>query len=279
MEEVKRVIFGLGSDNSPRPDGFLALFYQKFWDILAKDILDVVGQSRKGGFVLKDFNNTFLPLISKKVDYSSFDDFHPISLSNTIYKVISKVIANRLKLVLESKISSKQSGFAPGRSIYEGIILAREVFHSIQMERIENMMVKVDIRKACDEVNRNFLVQVMSKFGFSAEWISWINSCISSPQFFVIINGIPQGFFESKKGIQQGVPLSPFPFIIMVDVLGRLISKGCSEGLWKGIKIVDGVNPLTHSQFVDDTFLAKDALGREARFMKRTLDDYKQASG
>ncbi|XP_057854761.2 uncharacterized protein LOC131064586 [Cryptomeria japonica] len=135
MEEVKLVVFGLGSDKSPGPNDFPALFFQKFWDILAKDILGVVEESRAGGFVLRDFNNTFIALIPKKAEITSFDDFYPISLCNTIYKIISKVMANRLKQILDLVISSEQSGFAPGKSIYEGIILAHEVIYSIQIAR------------------------------------------------------------------------------------------------------------------------------------------------
>lgn len=118
-----------------------------------------------GGIVLKDFNNTFIALIPKKVEFNSFDDFCPISLCNTIYKIISKVMANRLKPILELVISSEKSAFAPGKSIYEGIILAHEVVHSIRTAKTENMMVKVDIRKGYDEVNRDFLMKVLWRFG------------------------------------------------------------------------------------------------------------------
>ncbi|XP_059073785.1 uncharacterized protein LOC131874424 [Cryptomeria japonica] len=152
MEEARSTVFGMGSDKAPGSDGFLALFFQKFWDILARDIWEFVEESRKGGFVLQDFNNTFIALIPKKENISTFNDCRPISLCNTIYKVISKVIENRLKRVLEEIISPEHSGFALGRSIYKGIILAHEAIHSIRLSKGEKMMIKVDIKKAYDEV-------------------------------------------------------------------------------------------------------------------------------
>lgn len=105
-----------------------------------------------------------------------------------------------------------------------------------------------------------------------------MKSCTNSPRFSVIINGNPQGFFESKKGIRQGNPLSPFVLIIMAEVLGHFISKKWEEGIWKGVQIAVGVNLITHLQFADDTFLARDATAREAQVMKETLDIYEKAS-
>lgn len=88
-------------------------------------------ESRRGGFILKVLNNNFIALIPKKSVVNSFEDFRLISLCNTVYKIISKVIANRLKRVLESVISIEQSGFLLNRSIFEGVIVAHETIHSI----------------------------------------------------------------------------------------------------------------------------------------------------
>lgn len=105
LEEVKTVLFGLGGDKAQGPDRFPTLFYQKCWILLAKYIWEVVEESRRAKFVLKYFNNTFIALILKKEDTKNFNDFCPISLCNTIYKVISKVMANRLKEVLDFFLS------------------------------------------------------------------------------------------------------------------------------------------------------------------------------
>lgn len=140
-------------------------------------------------------------------------------------------------------------------------------------------MVKLDIKRAYDEVDRGFMLEVFRRFGFSNEWIQWVSSCIQTPRFSVLINGSPQGFFEQEKGIRQGDPLSPFLFIIMAEVLGRLIQRQRELGQWKGIKITETVEPLTHLQFVDDTFLAGVASIEEANVMKETIELYGRISG
>ncbi len=141
------------------------------------------------------------------------------------------------------------------------------------------MIIKLDIRKAYDEVNISFLLKVLDRFGFCREWISWIDSCISNIRFPVLVNGSPQGLFESIKGFRQGDPIFPFLFIILAEVLGRLITKSRSDGKWKGIKIVNGLDTLNHLYFADDTYLVREASIWEARNTKLLLDRYSKASG
>lgn len=96
-------------------------------------------------------------------------DFRPISLCNTVYKIVTKVIANRLKLFLNHVISNEQSGFAPRRSIVEGIIIAHETLHTSRKTKNSCMILKLDILKAYDMVDRKFLTDVLRKFGFCKE--------------------------------------------------------------------------------------------------------------
>lgn len=124
-------------------------------------------------------------------------DFRPIALCNTIYKIVTKIIANRLKPLLKHIISDEQSGFAPGRSIAEGIIIAHETLHTARKTKDSYMILKLDILKAYDMVDRDFLFDVLNKFGFCKEWITWVMSCLSSLKFSVLVNGSSHGFFSS----------------------------------------------------------------------------------
>ncbi|XP_059065362.1 uncharacterized protein LOC131857179 [Cryptomeria japonica] len=145
LKEVKATVFGLGGEKAPGPDGFQDFFFQFFWDELGEDLLVVVEESRSRGFVLKEFNCTLVALILKKAKPVGMEEFRPISLCNTIYKIITKVAANRLKLILDKLISCEQSCFTPGRNIVDGVIVAHEAIHTAMKGRQRRMILKLDI--------------------------------------------------------------------------------------------------------------------------------------
>lgn len=136
------------------------------------------------------------------------------------------------------------------------------------------MLVKLDIRKAYDHVNKSFLLKIMWKSGFQTNLLEWIKSCISTPRMFVLVNGSPQGFSSTTSGIRQSDPLSPFLFVVMAEALGQLINRCKEDGRWKGIKVAHGVEAVTHTQFANDTLLMGEASVREARTICNTLDKY-----
>ena len=113
------------------------------------------------------------------------------------------------------------------------------MIHSIRVKKLSKMMVKLDIRRAYDEAKRDFLLKVLAKFGFTIKRISWVDYCISSTKgsLFSLME-VNKVFL---KGIRQGDPLSPFLFIILAEVLGRLIGGNGDRGQWKGVKVVNGV--------------------------------------
>lgn len=104
--------------------------------------------------MLRDWNNTFLSLIPKKATVETMEDFRPISICNTTYKIISKVMENRMKEILSLIISEEQSGFTPGKAIIDGIVIAHEAIHSIKKIKAKKMIIKLDIKKAYDQVDK-----------------------------------------------------------------------------------------------------------------------------
>ncbi|GLJ54200.1 hypothetical protein SUGI_1162000 [Cryptomeria japonica] len=206
-------------------------------------------------------------------------DFRPISLCSTLYKIISKAMAERLKAFLPKLISEHQNGFTPGREIADNIILVLEVIHTMHKENIGGMAVKLDVEKAYDRVVWKFLLCVLEKFGFPPQWITCIKFCISSVDFSLLVNGSVCGFFPATNGLRQVDLLSPSIFIIMVEVLGRLIQKKHSQGIWKGICIHEQLTAITHSQFLDDTVVFGEASVAEARCILENLSQYSELSG
>ena len=167
LEEVRTMVFNMSLDKSPGPNEFQAFFFQKCWDILGEDLWRAIEASRNGGSLLAEINYSFFTLIPKRDCLEHPGDFHPTALFNTIYKIFLKVIANRLKVIMPKLISEEQSGFVPGRSILDGILIIQEAIHLTASDKEECMFMKLDIQKAYDMVEWRFLCKVLEAFNFS----------------------------------------------------------------------------------------------------------------
>ena len=126
-------------------------------------------------------NSSFLALIPKEKGAKNFSRFRPISLCNTGYKVITKIMANRLKRILPKLILENQGGFVKGRQILDNIILVQEAIHTNYRKKEKGMVVKLDLASSFDRVKHDFLFAAMRNFGFSQKFIEWVKACISAP--------------------------------------------------------------------------------------------------
>ena len=152
LEEVKSVVEGMSPDKAPGPDGFTAWFLISCWTIIHKDLLKMVKKSQSCNKIGGGTNSSFLALIPKEKGASSFARFRLISLCNIKYKVITKVLANMLKVVLPGIIPENQGGFIQGRHISDNIVLVQEVIHSSINRKEKGMVIKLDLTNAFDRV-------------------------------------------------------------------------------------------------------------------------------
>jgi len=279
ISELEEAIKQMQRGTAPGPDGFTVDFFVHFWDLFKQDILQIVETSRTSGSILKAFNSTFLTLIPKEEGADSPSLFRPISLCNVIYKITSKIIANRIKPLLPDLISEEQSGFVAGRQILDGILLVNEVAHSLRTTRKPGMLIKLDLAKAFDKINWDFIKAILAAFGFGDNLINWIMGLISTSFFSILINGSPSKCFTPSRGIRQGDPLSPFIFVLAAEGLGRLIKLRIQEKRLKGLTLHRGSETQSHQQFVDDTMLMAHPAVQEAKELKRTLKLFAEASG
>lgn len=153
---------------------------------------------------LKENNHTFIVLIPKVKNPNRVDHYRPISLSNVIYKIIAKTLANRLNKVLNELISPSHNAFLEGRQISNNILIAHEVFHHMirSKNNFPDMAIKINMSKENDRVEWDFFLEMMQKMGFNLKWVGWIRECISSVTFQLLINGSSSKYFEPKKSLR-----------------------------------------------------------------------------
>ncbi|KAL0294171.1 UNVERIFIED_CONTAM: putative ribonuclease H protein [Sesamum calycinum] len=147
-EEIKDAFFDIAEDKAPGPDGYSSGFYKAAWPVIGEEMIKAILEFFTGR-LLKQVNTTILALIPKVRAPSTVSDFRPISCCNVLYKVITKIIVQRLRLVLDKLISPSQNAFVPGRSIGDNILLAQELFAGYNRQGLPmRCALKVDLRKA-----------------------------------------------------------------------------------------------------------------------------------
>ena len=213
---------------APGPDGMFAVFYQNFWDIVGNDVVNMVLNVLNSDRSMADINKTYITLVPKINNPSRMTEFRPISLSNVTYKLIAKVLANRLKLILPHIISENQSAFTAGRLITDNVLIAFEMMHYLEHKKEGKdcyMTIKLDMSKAYDRIEWGFIEQVMRKMGFHEKWIGLIMRCITTVSYSVLINGVAHGNIVPSRGLHQGDPLSSYLFLLCADGFSSLINK------------------------------------------------------
>ncbi|GKB55719.1 reverse transcriptase domain, reverse transcriptase zinc-binding domain protein [Tanacetum coccineum] len=229
-KEVKDAMFSMGDDKSLGPDGFTAVFFKEAWSIIGNDVIAAVREFFRNGTILKELNHTIITLIPKVKSPSRVNDYRPISCCNVLFKCISKIIANRIKHCLKSIVSPNQSAFVPGRSITDNILLTQELMHNYHLDRgPPRCAFKVDIQKAYDTVDWNFLRMILHGFGFHETMVSWIMECVSSTSYSICINGSLHGFFKAKR---VGLVKEILYLLIYLPLLWRFLLL-CFKGEFK----------------------------------------------
>ena len=207
--EVHAALKQMAPLKAPGPDGLPPIFYQQYWHLIGKDVTAAVLTYLNLGKILIAINHTYITLIPKVPNPEEVVEFRPISLCNVIYKLISKTLANRLKILLPTIVSESQSAFIPGRLITDNILVSFETLHHMQQQKTRkmgSMALKLDMSKAYDRVEWKYLKRVMEKVGFHDKWVKIMMECISTVSYSILVNGEPHGYIKPSRGLRQGDP-------------------------------------------------------------------------
>lgn len=279
-DEIKRAVFSIDEDRAPGPDGYSSKFFKASWEVIGEEVTAAISEFFMSGKLLQELNHTLISLIPKKEAPSNVSEFRPIACCNVVYKAITKIISSRIKGSLNQLVSDCQSAFIPGRRITDNILLAQELMEGYHLNNGKpRCALKVDIQKAYDSVDWNFLKNALLCFGFHYRMVNWIMACISSPSFSIMVNGEVHGYFQGKRGLRQGDPLSPYLFTLVMEVLNLMVSRR--------IQVVENFKfhrwceslRITHLCFADDLLMFCSGEKISVSVLKGVLDQFAITSG
>ena len=223
LEELETAVGQLGKDKTPGLDGLSGEFYQTFWHILKNDLLSVLNYSFLTGGLPRSFRRAVITLLPKKGDLADIANWRPISLLNNDYKILARLLANRLKECISSVVGEDQTYCVPGRSIHDNVGLIRDIIEYANENGVPLAVVNLDQQKAFDKVDRDYLFDTMRAMGFGDRFLDYIKILYSGSESLVKICGSLTAPFSVEKGIRQGCPLSGLLYSIAIEpFLNRL---------------------------------------------------------
>lgn len=237
IEEVSKALKGMGPLKAPRPDGFHALFFQKTWSKTGPALTNFVLGALKGGAIQAKVAGALLVLILTEESPESVKSFRPISLCNTCTKVVTKVIANRLKGILNEVVYPNQVSLIPGRQAIDNVVICQEIIHSLRYitARSAGMVVKIELVKAYDRMEWGFVEETLKDVSLPTAMINVIMGLIRQSHCKLIWKGEITYSIKSTIGLRHGDPLSPYLFVLCLERLSQWILSKVNEGRWRSL--------------------------------------------
>ena len=247
--ECLAALKAMKNNKSPGTDGFGIEFYKFFWSDISSHLLSSINQAFHAGEVSIDQKRGIITLIPKKdKDRIYLKNWRPIALLNSDYKILAKVLANRLKNVITKLVDSDQKGYIKGRYIGENIRTVSDVIHYLKEKNMDAIILLIDFEKAFDSVSWTFIDKALEKFNFGVDYRKWVKTLYTNSESAVLNNGHFTQFFKLGRGVRQGCPLSAYLFLLVVELLAcKIRSNSRIQGI--PLKNIE----LKISQMADDT--------------------------
>ena len=280
-DEIKAALLLLEAFKALGPDGLHVVFFHRFWLIVGSSVVNVVKKVFMERKVPEYLNKTHIALIPKIQGPETIANYRPISLCNTVYKIITKIIVARLRPHLDKLISPFQTTFVLGRKGVDNAIIVQEVVHSLSKKKgkVGYVALKIDLEKAYDKLEWSFIKEVLIRANLPADLIEIIMSCISTISTSILFNGKALEPIYPSRGIRRGDPLSPYLFILCMEYLGQLIMEKCNAKLWQLVKAFGSGPAFSHLFFADDLVLFARADGTNCSTIRDVLDEFCSISG
>jgi hypothetical protein len=249
MQEIGTALKDLKNGKSPGSDGFTTDFYKFFWPVIKTSVMDSLNYANTSGALSIDQRRGIINLIPKKYkDPRMLKNWRPISLLNTDYKIITKLLANRIKKVLPSVIHPDQVAYLKKRFIGQNIRTILDIMGYTRLMDKKGIIAFLDFEKAFDTIQWNVIYDALRDFNVGECFISWVRTIYNQSEACVTNNGYSSPFFTLERGVRQGCPLSAYLFIMVVELLAHKIR---IDPTIKGIKI--GTTEIKLVQMADDT--------------------------
>lgn len=278
-EEITKTLFGMPKSKAPGPDGFSVEFYWEALSVVGPQTIAAVKEFFVSSRLQHSVNATAISLVPKIPGADRLTLFRPIALCTTVYKVISRLLKKKLQVVVADAVQTNQVGFVKGRLLCENVLLASELVSDFHLPgHTTRGCLKVDLTKAYDNLDWRFLLNVLEAIDLPPIVIDWIKECVTTPSYNLVINGELHGYFEGKKGLRQGDPISSLLFVLAMDVLSKKLDKGVMDGVF-------GLHPsceaplITHLSFADDILIFFDGTEDSLRGILSILEEFRSASG
>lgn len=273
--ELHQALLSMENNKSPGIDGLSTNFYKFFWTLFGSELTAVYNYAFLQGTLSVTQCRGIITLVFKKGDHTKLQNWRPITLLTTDYKILTKTLANRLKSVLHLIINPDQIACIPNRTINDNVSLIRDTIHYANESNTPLALISIDQLKAFDRVSHSFLFQTLDRFGFGPVFTQWVKTLYNSVTSSVKVNGWLTAFINLDRGLRQGCALSMPLYILTAELLATHIR---ANPAIKGIRPPQATSDVKLSQCADDTSL----LLHDTASIGHTFDTlrlYERASG
>jgi len=275
LDEASFALKNMKHNKSPGTDGFSAEFFKFFWRNLGPFVLRSLNEGfRKGELSITQREGLIICVPKGDKAKEFIKNWRPISLLNVVYKIGSACIANRMKQVLSLLINEDQTGFIKGRFLGDNIRLIYDIISYVNDNKRSGLLLCLDFEKAFDSLDWGFMNKVLVAFGFGPDICKWIFTFYKDIKSSVLVNGQASDWFTVKRGCRQGDPISPYIFILCVEIMAVMIRENKQI---KGITIYDTEHKI--SQYADDTEIMLDGDRNSFEVTMHTVDVFSKCSG